>query len=220
MFLKISEFKKAMKSALKTSSGLVIGNVKGHFLVHASLWGVWVESIYATSKFKAAIVELIGDMPEEETCYRYHLEEKTLKMEYQASYEDPYDKWKEAKDFACEIPLVFYSSPHELAVYQINSDRSYVTVLQSYAAGMMSPAELEAGMERMPGRPSVSPAGSTLYFKSDTMIYWTSIIKVSKKAEDTIFRYLRGLDFFEKDWLPKEEEQETGEDEAAEALPY
>ena len=39
MFLKISEFKKAMKSALKTSGGLVIGNVKGHFLVHASLWG-------------------------------------------------------------------------------------------------------------------------------------------------------------------------------------
>lgn len=84
----------------------------------------------------------------------------------------------------------------------------------------MSPAELEVGMERMPGRPSVSPAGSTLYFKSDTMIYWTSIIKVSKKAEDTIFRYLRGLDFFEEGWLPKEEEQETGEDEAAETLPY
>lgn len=124
--LKISEFKKAMKSTLKTSGGLVIGNVKGHFLVHASLWGVWVESIYATSKFKAAIVELIGDMPEEETCYRYRLDEKTLKMEYQVSYEDPYDKWKEAKDFACEIPLVFYSSPHELAVYQINSDRSAV----------------------------------------------------------------------------------------------
>lgn len=58
MFLKISEFKKAMKSTLKTSGGLVIGNVKGHFLVHASLWGVWVESIYATSKFKAAIVDV------------------------------------------------------------------------------------------------------------------------------------------------------------------
>ena len=52
------------------------------------------------------------------------------------------------------------------------------------------------------------------------MIYWTSIIKVSKKAEDTIFRYLRGLDFFEEGWLPKEEEQETGEDDAAETLPY
>ena len=67
----------------------------------------------------------------------------------------------------------------------------------------MSPAELEAGMERMPGRPSVSPAGSTLYFKSDTMIYWTSIIKV-----------------FEEGWLPKEEEQETGEDDTAGVLPY
>ena len=55
MFLKINEFKKAMKSALKTSGGLIIGNVKGHFLVHTSLWGVWVESVYATSKFKAAI---------------------------------------------------------------------------------------------------------------------------------------------------------------------
>lgn len=107
MFLKISEFKKAMKSALKTSGGLIIGNVKGHFLVHTSLWGVWVESVYATSKFKAAIVELIGDMPEEETCYRYHLEEKNLKMEYQIRYENPYDQWKEAKDFACEVPLAF-----------------------------------------------------------------------------------------------------------------
>ena len=47
MFLKINEFKKAMKSALKTSGGLIIGNVKGHFLVHTSLWGVWVESVYA-----------------------------------------------------------------------------------------------------------------------------------------------------------------------------
>ena len=50
------------------------------------------------------------------------------------------------------------------------------------------------------------------------MIYWTSIIKVSKKAEDTIFRYLRGLDFFEDDWLPKKDEQET--EAAAETLPY
>ncbi len=130
MFLKISEFKKAMKSALKTSGGLIIGNVKGHFLVHTSLWGVWVESVYATSKFKAAIVELIGDMPEEETCYRYHLEEKNLKMEYQIRYEDPYDQWKEAKDFACEVPLAFYSTPHELSIYQSKSDRSYITVLQ------------------------------------------------------------------------------------------
>lgn len=220
MFLKISEFKKIMKSALKTSGGLIIGNVEGHFLVYTSLWGVWVESVYATSKFKAAIVELIGDMPEEETCYRYHLEEKILKMEYQASYEDPYEKWKEAKDFACEVPLVFYSSPHELAVYQRNSDKSYMTVLHPYTAGMISPAELELGMEHMPGRPSVSPSGSTLYFKSETMIYWISIVKVPKKAEGTIFRYLNGLDFFEEDWLPKGGDMEVENDEAEETLPY
>ena len=84
----------------------------------------------------------------------------------------------------------------------------------------MSLAELEVGMEHMPGRPSVSPTGSTLYFKSETMIYWISIVKVPQKAEDTIFRYLRGLDFFEEGWLPKEEEQETGEDDTAGVLPY
>ena len=148
----------------------------------------------------------------------YHLEEKNLKMEYQIRYENPYDQWKEAKDFACEVPLAFYSTPHELSIYQSKSDRSYITVLQSYAAGMMSLAELEVGMEHMPGRPSVSPTGSTLYFKSETMIYWISIVKVPQKAEDTIFRYLRGLDFFEDDWLPKKDEQET--EAAAETLPY
>ena len=52
------------------------------------------------------------------------------------------------------------------------------------------------------------------------MIYWISIVKVPQKAEDTIFRYLRGLDFFEDDWLPKKDEQETEEDDTAGVLPY
>lgn len=62
MFLKISEFKKAMKSALKTTGGLYVGNLDDHYLVYASSWGVYVESMYATNKFKAAIMELIGDI--------------------------------------------------------------------------------------------------------------------------------------------------------------
>lgn len=78
MFLKISEFKKAMKSALKTTGGLYVGNLDDHYLVYTSFWGIYVESTYATNKFKAAIMELIGDMPDEETCYKYYIEDKKL----------------------------------------------------------------------------------------------------------------------------------------------
>ena len=73
MFLKISEFKKAMKSALKSAGGLIVGNEEGHILVRTDFWGVWVEVDHATSKFKAAIVELIGDMPDYGTKYRFYI---------------------------------------------------------------------------------------------------------------------------------------------------
>ena len=90
MFLKISEFKKAMKSALKTTGGLYVGNLDDHYLVYTSFWGVYVESTYATNKFKAAIMELIGDMPDEETCYKYYIEDKKLNMERELEPHDPY----------------------------------------------------------------------------------------------------------------------------------
>ena len=81
---------------------------------------------------------------------------------------------------------------------------------------MISPAELEPMREHMPGRPSVSPSGHTLYFKSETMLYWVFGMNVSEKTRDAIFARMKDLDFFEDDWLSKA----VKETDEAEPLPY
>lgn len=216
MFLKISEFKKAMKSGLKFSKGLTVGNRDGHILVRTDFWGVWVGSNYATSKFKAAIVELIGDLPDYGSEYRFYMDGKELRMERSVDYFDPYEEWKRAKDFACMVPLALYEFPHETLIYQKHSDRSYMTVRKDYSIEMLSDAELESS-EGIPARPSVSISGGTLFFKSETMIYWVSCVKVPERTRDTILYSLGAFDFFEDSWLPKEPEESSNE---TEELPY
>ena len=218
MFLKISEFKKVMKSALKTAGGLYVGNVNDQYLVYTGYWGVCVEKLYATNKFKAAIMELIGDMPEEDSCYKYYIEDKQLKADLHVDYLNPYEKWREAKDFACSVPLVLTNNYHELSVYQRHSDKDYLTAVREWTDGMLSPAELEVAGERMPGRPSVSPLGSVLYFKSETMLYWVCCVQVEGKTRETVFDRMKDLDFFEDDWLSKDKKDDDSG--AEETLPY
>lgn len=67
MFLKIGKIKEIMKAALK-AGGLTVGNYDGHYLVCTDRWGVWVDCEYATNKFKAAIMEVVGELPVETCC--------------------------------------------------------------------------------------------------------------------------------------------------------
>lgn len=59
MFLKTGELKKIMKAGLK-QGGLTVANANERYLVHSGCWGACVEHPYASNKFKAAIMELIG----------------------------------------------------------------------------------------------------------------------------------------------------------------
>ena len=48
------------------------------------------------------------------------------------------------------------------------------------------------------------------------MLYWVSGMNVSEKTRNTIFARMKGLDFFEDDWLSKA----VKETDEAEPLPY
>ena len=199
MFLKIGELKKAMKSALKPG-GLTVGNYRGHYLVCTDWWGAWVDRMYATNKFKAAIMELVGELPEEDECCLFTMVEKEVCTDTQASRRDPFEEWKQAKDYAYITPLLLNLFPHEFAVFQRHSAKGYFMCLRDYTSRMISDSELEAGMESMPNRPSVSPNGNCLFFKSETMIYWVCRTREQDKVRDTLFRSLGELDFSRGDW--------------------
>lgn len=223
MFLKTAELKKMMKSALK-SAGLYVGNIAGNYLVYGITWGLSTDAEYASNKFKAALTELIGDIPEPGECYRYYMQEKQVAQDTCVDYPDIYEAWKAAKDYAVGTPLNFVSWPHEFNVYQIHSNGKYVIVPRSQVSDVISMKELDNTVEAMPGRPSyMSP---TLYWKNDTTIYWVMTVEQGERVRDVLFPALSGLDFFRNDWLPNEDEEGTDSGETGkeslddEELPY
>lgn len=206
MFLKTAELKKMMKSALK-SAGLYVGNIAGNYLVYGSTWGLSTDTEYASNKFKAALTELIGDIPEPGECYRYYIQEKQVAQDTCVDYPDIYEAWKAARDYAARLPINYISWPHEFNTYQIHSTGQYVIVPRSQVSDVISTKELDSTVESMPGRPSYLP--STLYWKNDTTIYWVATVEPGERARDVLFPALSGLDFFRNDWLPNEDEEGT-----------
>lgn len=202
MFLKTAELKKMMKSELK-GAGLHVGNIMGAYLVYGSTWGLSTDTEYASNRFKAALTELIGDIPEPGECYRYYMQEKQVAQDGCVDYPDIYEAWKAAKDHAVGTPLNLVSWPHEFNLYQIHSNGQYVIVPRSQVSDVISIKELDGTVESMPGRPSYRP--STLYWKNDTTIYWVTTVEPGERARDVLFPALSGLDFFRNDWLSKNE---------------
>ena len=66
---------------------------------------------------------------------------------------------------------------------------------------------------------------SVLYFKNETTIYWVHTESLGTKAREVLFPHMRGISFFEDDWIEENVDQEEEltdlEEEVAEdPLPY
>lgn len=217
MFLKTGELKKIMKAALK-SGGLYVGNMNGRYLVHANTWGLSTDILYASNKFKAALMELIGDIPESGEYYKYALQNGEVLQDAEVSYPDVYEAWKEAKDYATHAPIYLCSWPHTYIVLQVHSDLSYKAADKFLVADMIGSKELDTTVESMPERPSYSDG--ILYYKNDTTIYWVHTTEPGERAREVLFPSMGKLDFFQTDWRLREGNEPDQKADFEEELPY
>lgn len=221
MFLKTAELKKNMKNSLK-KFGLIVGTIDDHYLVYTDCWGLYIETAYASNKLKAAITEVIGDIPQAGECYLYKLEpDKLISQESVFDYPDPYEDWKAAKDFAAVVPFFLFAWPQEYLVCQKHSDLDFIILRRSLTQAVISSSELDTTVEAMPVRPSV--LGSALYWKNETTIYWACAETPGSKVREVLFPHLEGISFFEDDWMVKDGLDAVEPDEANsddDQLPY
>lgn len=217
MFLKTGELKKMMKAALK-SGGLYVGNINGSYLVHAETWGLCTDIMYASNKFKAALMELIGDIPESGEYYRYYHQDGEVTQDTETNYPNAYEMWKEAKDYATYVPINYCSWPHTYIVLQIHGDLSYKVVDKFLTADVISSKELDTTVESMPGRPNYN--SGILYWKNDTTIYWVHTTEAGEKAREVLFPSMEKLDFFQSDWQKREDDEPDQIADSVEELPY
>lgn len=217
MFLKTGELKKNMKAALK-SGGLYVGNINGRYLVHASTWGLSTEILYASNKFKAALMELIGDIPEPGEYYKYTLQDGEVLQDVELAYPDVYEAWKEAKDYATHVPIYLSFWPHTYIVLQVHSDLSYKVADKLLTLDLIGSKELDTTVESMPERPSYGDG--ILYYKNDTTIYWVHTTEPGERAREVLFPSMGKLDFFQTDWRLREDNELDQEADFEEELLY
>lgn len=220
-----------MKNSLKRQQlkiGLIESEMGDYYLVYSDFWGLKVDEEGATNKFKAAIMELVGEIPQRGRCHAYEINPDTgLTCGNTWDYPDPYQNWLQAKDSAKDTPLILVVWPHEYRIYQRESDKGYLAVPRAWTDGMFSSRELE-DTESMPGQPSLLRTGGgadILYFKNQTSIYWIYSMDPGRKGREALFSRLEGMDFSEEDWIRKEgnggeakDEEEPGPEE--DSLPY
>lgn len=229
MFLKTGEVKKMMKAALK-SAGLTVGLVNGRYIVNnegAVSWAISVDEQMASKKFRAAIMELTGMLPEAGDCYDFTLDGKETCVQRAIFCSDAYSEWVDAKRKAVVTPLILNDITHEYTLCQ-EASGEYFLVNRDWL-NAISPSELEA-QEEMPGAPVCRFAGllCRMYFKNEFMTYQVTGAGMPGKINDALIPALSGLNFFRQDWLPEPEleqddedsEEDDGEEDNEELLSY
>lgn len=209
MFLNITEFKKFLKTAYK-GSGLIVGVLDGNLILTNSsrIWGVQVDGDYIPNKLKAALVELIGDLPEEGEVLNYTQDAAQTEMDLGDF--DFYDMWMRAQDFAAKSPIVLKNDYGEYVLMQVRSTMEMRPLYRDFL-DIISAKDLEHAVEEMPVRPSFR--NGVLYWKNDTTIYWACTSKIQDAYENEVLPRLEFLDCFgneikvrETEHLPYDEE--------------
>lgn len=203
MFLNITEFKKFLKVAYK-GSGLIVGVLDGNLILTNSgrIWGVQVDGDYIPNKLKAALVELIGDLPEEGEVLNYTQDGAQTEMDLGDF--DFYDMWMRAQDFAAKSPIVLKNDYGEYVLMQVHSTMEMRPLYRDFL-DIISAKDLEHAVEEMPVRPSFR--NGVLYWKNDTTIYWAGTSKIQDVYENEVLPRLEFLDCFGNEIKVRETEQ-------------
>lgn len=199
MFLSTKELKKAMKDSLK-GAGLSVGQNNGNYYVFTDYWGLQTSVESAPNKFKAALVELIGDISEDGVCKHYMMENKHAQEdEVTTLFPDPCGACRSEKDFAVAAPVVVFGFPHEYQLFQRKSDLKIFAFDRRFTTDMISEKELDLAIENMPSLPKIKDAGGAcvLYFKNETTTYFIYSVEVGNKLKDGVLSHLEQINFFE-----------------------
>lgn len=192
MFLNITELKKLLKGAYK-GSGLIVGNLEnGLVIMNASgTWGLRVEEEFVPNKLKAALIELIGDLPAAEEVYNYQPD--SIQAELNLERFDFLGKWRQAKDYVADTPFILRSVWNEFTLFQVHSSMELCAISRVFT-DMISTKDLDHKNESLPGRPNF--AKGILYWKNEAMVYWAGTSCLCEDLEEKVIPNLAFLDCF------------------------
>lgn len=192
MFLNTMKFKKFLKHAYK-GTGLTVGVMDNHLILTnvPNTWGAWLDMTFLPNKLKAALIELIGELPTEGEIATYTPE--SVQNELVLNRFDYYTKWQQARDCGTETPFILKKDGMEYVLFQIRSSMELCPLIRIYK-DVISYKEIDPAIEEIPGLPAYRDG--ILYWKNDTMIYWAGTSILSDMIEEDVLPRLNFLDCF------------------------
>jgi hypothetical protein len=165
MFIKINEFTKQMKNAYK-GAGLKIGKINDGLVIYSGHWLVWIDEKHVPNKIKAAVVELMGKLPDSKVIYDISKERPEPQVCMSNGIEKILNKRKDKGSKLIETPVILTESS-DVRLYQ--NDNGMICALREEYKNMVDPMAIDYDTgESMPIGPCYSESfGSGLYWYND-----------------------------------------------------
>lgn len=191
MFLNKTKFRKAMKEAYN-GPGLKAGRIYGGLVLCSGTWILWVKEGAEPNWLKGALMELAGELPEEESMFQAAHNEA---IQYEIKENSIYDLPREFcnSHYAFKDTGISMEGRHFL---QGKEDKRTVVVPDMYR-DMIDLRELQG--ENPPiGPVSRSLNGDILIYKNENSAFAFCRISTSDKRTLEVMNILQEIDFFER----------------------
>lgn len=197
MFLNIAKFKKLLKEAYE-GIGLRVGRPGAHwFCIQGAYWSMEVPVDYMKKEAKAALVELIGDLPAAGQGFTY-----MKKMETKSTMADTLwtDLWREAETGRpAKITRITVTTDGGPKTLIQDDNLEHIAMIRDTFLDCMDPEKKDKEESYM----KIVMAGDNVIFISDQMAVKYFVPDLRYTGELELLKALRGL---ELNWKQIEEE--------------
>lgn len=197
MFLNIAKFKKLLKEAYE-GKGLRVGRPGASwYCIQGAYWSMEVPVDYMKKEAKAALVELIGDLPAAGQGFTY-----MKKMETQSTMADTLwtDLWREAETGRpAEITRITVTTDGGPKTLIQDDNLEHIAMIRDTFLDCMDPEKKDKEESYM----KIVMAGDNVIFTSDQMAVKYFVPTLRYTGELELLKALRGL---ELNWKQIEEE--------------
>lgn len=190
MFLKLSILKAAMKEAY-TGGGLRIANTGDGFALLGSYWYVWLENVTMPKKVRAAIVELVGELPAEGEAYKA---QKGYDNQYEITENHHFWIRQQEKGTQRMFPTRTYIEVIEGGkLYQLVRSKGELQAFNARILAMVDGGEIDEG-EAYYTDPVEVLGG--IYWQNDRCSYWLLPAAVEKEQQIECLKEMAYLELF------------------------
>lgn len=194
MFINKTVFKRFAKEAYNHDH-LTVGNVYEGIVVSGEYWKIYAPGGNMPNWFKAALIELIGELPDKDIVLEYRKEEAPQQRLYEDWELDLHALFMKAKNSYTVTPVLYEKGWMNYHFFQSNTDAEILGVPENLFK-MVDFSNMESD-EFRPAGPSTDERKSWFYWSNEHCVLGLMCIKPHNENIRAVMDAISAIDFRE-----------------------